>query len=416
MTPPRSDKGWLVFHRADGGWVLKVGPEWKPRRLPPTVKTRRQAEQEAARLVSAGTVHKPRTKAAGETVATVQARWVALRVARPDVRPGTLAANRSHLRAHIIPTLGDRPLDAITVPELRAWVREIRGKVSAHYCRNVHTTLVVLLDDAIGEGWLASPANPARAEAVRAELPAPRAAWGKKVPRLASLEEAQLLLSCPGIPIERATRYALVLTSGLRDGEIAGLRWRHVELGGDAPRVEIDRALAMHGDEGYATEGDLKTDHAERTLPLHPAAVAALTEYAAEYWIPVVGRRPNSEDFVFVGQRGRAKATGYRPKSAELLRHDLASAELPTTFAGSHTQTFHGLRRTVATHLAEAGVPADVRAQLLGHSARGAEGHYVAAMARQLREALSAIPLSWTTGLVRVLVRPMVRSRTKTDD
>lgn len=413
MTPAKSERGWLVFQRGDGGWVLKVGPEWKPKRLPPTVRTRRQAEQEAARLIAAGTIHKPRTKASGETVGSIEARWLALRTARPDVRPATLAANQSHLRRHILPALGDRPLAELTVPELRAWVRAVRAKVSAHYCRNVHTTLVVVLDDAIGEGWLRSPANPARAEAVRAELPAPRAVWGRKVPRLASIEDAQRLLNCPAVPIDRATRYALVLTSGLRDGEIAGLRWRHlVDLHGEHPSVEIDRALAMVGDEGYATEGDLKTDHAERTLPLHPAAVAALAEYIDEHWTPLVGRRPAGDDFVFIGQRRRAKGTGYRPKSAERLRHDLEAAGLPTTFAGTHAQTFHGLRRTVATHLAEAGVPADVRAQLLGHSPRGAEGHYVAAMGRQLRDALDKIPLTWPVGLVRVLVRPVVRSRT----
>lgn len=400
------NRGWSVFQRKDGRWVMKTAPEWRQKSLPALVRTKRQAEAEAARLVSSGEIAKPRPKAQGETIGTIADRWTKLRAARPDVSPGTRAANLSHLRTHILPTLGDRPLAALTVPELRAWVRDRRAVVSANYCRNIHTTLVVILDDAIGEGWLTSPANPARAEAVRAELPAPRAAWGNKVPRLTNLADVQTLLDCSAVPLERAARYALVLTTGLRDGEIAGLRWRHLELRGSAPRVEIERAIAMHGGEGYATDARLKTDAAERSLPLHPVAVAALTEYAREYWAPLVGHAPRPDDFVFVGLK---KRVGYRPKSAELLRRDLAAASLPTDFAG-HALTFHALRRTVATHLAEQGVPADVRAQLLGHSAKGAEGHYVAAMAGQLRDACAKIKLSWTPGLVRGLVQDLVRT------
>lgn len=398
-----------MFQRADGRWVLKTAPHWRQTTLPREIRTKRQAEAEAARLVASGGVPAPRLASAGPTVGTVADDWLKLREARPDVSAGTLAANRAHLRAHILPTLGDRPLAELTVPELRLWVRGRRALVSPHYCRNVHTTLVVLLDDAIGEGWLDSPANPARAQAVRAELPAPRAAWGKKVPRIADIADVQRLLDCPAIPLERAARYALALTLGLRDGEIAGLRWRQLRLEGDRPQVAIDVALAMHGKAGYASDGKLKTDAAERTLPLHPAAVAALEEHRQEYWLPIVGRMPGPDDYVFVGKRRRAKETGFRPKSAELLRKDLEAAGVASSF-GEHALTFHALRRTVASHLAELGVPADVRAQLLGHSANGAEAFYVAAMSEQLRVACLKIALVWRPGLVRGLVQLLVQA------
>jgi hypothetical protein len=87
-----------------------------------------------------------------------------------------------------------------------------------------------------------------------------------------SLAAAQKLVLCESIPPERRLRYLLGLTTGPRDGELAGLRVGDVRLAAGLPVLSVERALQLIGPEGHATVGRLKTEESRREAPIHPAA------------------------------------------------------------------------------------------------------------------------------------------------
>ena len=144
---------------------------------------------------------------------------------------------------------------------------------------------------------------------------------------------AQTLIESPAISLERRARYSLAFTSGMRDGEIASARLKFLQLDADVPVLKILEAVAIIGAKGkggFARAKAPKTKKSRRTLPLHPATVAALREWLKTRWIELVGRAPAPEDFLFPGLNGR----GARPRSAELIRDDLAAIGLLIEFEG----------------------------------------------------------------------------------
>jgi integrase len=142
-------------------------------------------------------------------------------------------------------------------------------------------------------------------------------------------ERAKLLEICKNSPDRRL--YALVLlaiSTGARQGELLGLRWRDVDL---ARRV----AVAHH-----------TKNQDRRALPLAEPAVRALEELGKV-------RRLDSE-LVFAGRRGQALF----PRSA----FGSALAE-----AGIADFRFHDLRHTAASYLAMSGATLAEIAEVLGH-------------------------------------------------
>ena len=99
-------------------------------------------------------------------------------------------------------------------------------------------------------------------------------------------------------------------------------------------------------------------------LPLlrHPTATPELKLWKEAGGRSLVGRAPTDDDSIFPNARGEAT----RPRSADLLRQDLETAELPTKFDGQPFE-FNDLRHSFSTWLSSAGVPKETRDRLMGH-------------------------------------------------
>ncbi|UQA60418.1 tyrosine-type recombinase/integrase [Polyangium aurulentum] len=144
----------------------------------------------------------------------------------------------------------------------------------------------------------------------------------------------------------------------------------------------------MKGPKGWASQGKTKTEWRERQVPLHPVLVALLGQWMADGWERWVCRRPFPADWLLPSPTGRAT----RPRSAELLRADLASVgvEAPKGF-----HRFHQLRACFATWLEEAGASEGTRSRLLGHRGKStAAVHYTAALLKIDRAAVAGIPVT----------------------
>ncbi|MCK6535401.1 MAG: site-specific integrase [Polyangiaceae bacterium] len=380
---------WSVYQRGDtGDWMLrfKDAEKWRDKRIPrgDGIRTKRDAEAWAREWLS-----RPRSNEPGTSLADYLNRWVERREKNPKVRPSTLANNKGHIEIHVKPALGSTPLAELRPTQLRDFVIALRSKsvtrcesrlLAAHTVRNIVATLRDALDDAVGEELIS--ANPARARLVSAEIPAAETRAGENVIVHLSLAEATRLLKSEKLPEERRVRYLMAFTSGMRDGELAGLTWADLE----DSTVRVAKQISTRA----LTPTRPKTKHAHRVLPLHSLAAEALKTWKATGWVLLVGRRPQPTDPVFPDEHGHP----HRPRSAELLREDLEAAGCPTKYAAEYPIDFHATRRSFASWLEANEVPGDVVDRMLGQAGKSVrKRHYSATDLEVMRKAIETIRL-----------------------
>ncbi len=409
-----SSSDWSVYQRADTlAWCVryKEGEKWRDKRIPATVKvtTKRQAEAwarqwlaERAEVAEGG----PETQSA--TLGSYLDAWVERRERNPKIRKTTLANNRAHITHYIAPKLGARTLTELKPIVLREYVAGLRDTrkrgstdgLASYTIRNIAATLRAALDEAFDEGLL--PANPMRSKAVQREMPKPTTLAGRNVIIHLPKADAERLVALPGLPLDRRARYLLALTSGLRDGEIAGLTWADIVTDHDVPHVDVSKAFDTNWESAAP-----KTENGYRKVPLHPLAEKALAEWKAQGFVLFVGRHATRTDPVFPNEHGKP----CRPRSAKLLRDDLSRAGCVWEYAGIPLE-FRALRRSFATWLAEAEVPDGIRKRLMGHGGGGVtDAHYTV----KTLEALQAAVLRITLDLETAEVIPMPFAATATD-
>jgi len=135
------------------------------------------------------------------------------------------------------------------------------------------------------------------------------------------------------------------ITTGLRKGEICGLRWEDINF--ETGIIKISHALSVV--DGEIIFGETKTDNGHRIFKL-PHKTRLLLErrkqYAVTEWVFPSFRNPD---------QALSPSTAYH-KFKDILRN----AELPSI-------RFHDLRHTFATHAIMVGVDEKTLSRLLGH-------------------------------------------------
>jgi integrase len=150
--------------------------------------------------------------------------------------------------------------------------------------------------------------------------------------------------------------FAIALHTGLRQGELLGLRWPDVDLAGGSLRVR--KAIQKHGGAWHFV--DPKSESSRRTVRLSPAAIAVLADQKQRVGAMrrALGAAWQEWGLVFPSQVGTPLDGANVTKH---LQRKLQEANLPVV-------TFHALRHTCATLLLEQGIPARVVMDQLGHS------------------------------------------------
>lgn len=98
----------------------------------------------------------------------------------------------------------------------------------------------------------------------------------KKKQALTEAQERQLLQAVKGLRVEPMVM--LGLYTGMRRGEICGLKWDCVQLDGKAPRVTVRRACHWPQKTAGKISEDLKSAAAAREIPIPPQLVDYLRE------------------------------------------------------------------------------------------------------------------------------------------
>jgi integrase len=285
----------------------------------------------------------------------------------------------------------------LTVPVLRAWIRDLVGRLSPSSINNSAIALTRFLSDARAEQWVALDANPMKHEDVRAMLPTVQEPDPEEIIQW-TRDEVEKLLAVPTLPDDRFGLYLVVIVAGLRAGEARGLTFARVMLDAPIPLLRIvqqEKLKREAGDEG-GTETP-KTRSSKRDVPLHPFAITWLRWWRDAGWSKVYGRQRTDSDAVFPARNGKAG----RPRDADILRRDLTAAELPLDFVTPDGKllpyTFHATRRTFSRLLGDNGVSPEMVGMLDGHAAKTVTerrymGRSLEAMARAVATLDLALP------------------------
>jgi integrase len=289
------------------------------------------------------------------------------------VKPSTWLRREQFVRLYLQPALGKVKLRDLTPLGYGRLIADLKadGALSAQTIHHLHGVC-----------------HPALEEARLLELVAHYSAHGAKLPKIVK-HEARTLAPDQMRAFLDATRgdrlealYWLVLTTGMREGELCGLHWADVDLDGASLFV---RTAQERDYTGYRM-GTPKSERSRRPLPLRPYVVEQLRAHCARQAAErlALGAAWEDQDLVF------PTATGAPMKPYTLLRRAyrplLSRAGLDATF------TFHELRHSLGTLARKLGVRVEDVSKALGHaSADITQRVYIHADGDDLRDALAVL-------------------------
>ena len=282
------------------------------------------------------------------TVAEYLDRWLSDAV-RGTVRESTYSRDKYLVTNHVKPSIGRLKLKNLNALHLQGLYRErLDSGLSGSTVQKVHHVIHKALAQAVR--WHLIPRNPA--DAVNAPKPTP-----KEIRPLSAPEARKLLEAARGDRLEAL--YVLAVQTGMRRGELLGLKWNDVDLDGQTLRVH--RTLTRTGNGRRLALGEPKTKKSRRTVGLTQEATDALRSHRARQAEEKLkaGALYKDQGLVFAGEGGGfINPSNLRQRSFIPL---LKRAGLPQI-------TFHDLRHTCASLLFQQNVHPNFVQHLLGHA------------------------------------------------
>jgi len=348
-------KGTVIKRGDSWSVVIDLGRDGSGRRMRKWHSgygTRKEAESARVELLSTlakGTYIAPSKLTVG-TFLTQE--WLPAK--RTTVKATTLASYEMHVTKHIEPRIGGVSLLNLGAAQLNSFYADLlesgrrngSGGLSPTTVRRVYATLHKALADAVRWGRL--PRNPAD----RADPP--RAAKTE----LAILEPEELRAFLDSVRSDRLyAAWTLAVTTGMRRGEILGLRWGDVDVSDMTLTVSQIRTVANY----QVVTLSPKTEKGARTISLDGQTVAALRAH----------RVAQVEEKLLYG-------SGYHDGADYVFRRTDGEPIHPERFsswfkqhcrrAGLPLVRFHDIRHSYVTALLKQGTPLKVVSQRVGHA------------------------------------------------
>lgn len=264
------------------------------------------------------------------------------------IRESTLDGYKTYAEKYIKPALGDKPIAFITTADVQKFYNNLRknGRIkNQHIYGNglsdasvvrIHCMLHEAMDMAVKEHLISK--NPTN---------------GTTVPKIVKKEmqvltDEQLATFMKLVDAEEHWRdfFYTELTTGLRRGEICGLKWTDFdEVEG---KLNINRSIDLRN--GEIIVGETKTGQGKRSFYLPVSTANVLRE-----------RKKNSKSEWIFTDLINPELPIAPPAAYRKMKQLLQKAGLPDI-------RFHDLRHTFATHALTSGVDAKTLSGILGHT------------------------------------------------
>jgi len=337
-----------IRQKSKNSWQLQIytgpGPDGKPRRHFETVRGRKgDAQRRLTELLSSldKGVYTPPGRL---TLAEHFNQWLEGYV-KTNCSQRTLDGYQSIIERHLIPALGHVQLKQLQPPTIQGYYGKACERLSARTVHHQHRVLSQSLKYAVRQGYLGR--NPAEL----VDPPSPH----KKAMRTLTPGEVEVLLDTAKDNHYYPVIYTAVST-GLRQAELLGLRWRDIDL--DFLSISVSQVLYKRG--GICEFKEPKTSHSRRRVAMTPKLALYLREYQAEreslYW--QLGQPLTLDSLVFGSVEGK-------PLDPGVLSHDFARI---VKRAGLEHVRFHDLRHTFASLMLLRGAKPKVISEALGHA------------------------------------------------
>ena len=353
MAKKRANGEGNIRKRKDGRWEGRYTAGHDPATGKQVIKSvlgKTQAEvKEKLKKALAESGQVDFTKSGKYTVGLWMDEWFE-NVAKIKVRASSHQTYKGYIDNHIKPNIGNIPIEKLTTMDLQKFYRKLltKGRIerieakdqpkglSAKTVRNINQVISSAMDLAVAQKIIS--ANPTNACA----LPKIEHQEMQTIPTeqlQAFLQEAK----ATGV----YEMYYIELATGLRRGELLGLKWQDIDWKNGI--IKVRRQVARV--DGQIKEAPLKTKNSYRTVTISQQAIEVLKEQ----------KKKTNDTYVFPSPNGGPIS----PDSVNnMLKRVLERAGIPKI-------RFHDLRHTFATIALQNGVDIKTVSSMLGHFSAG---------------------------------------------
>ncbi|HVB53910.1 MAG TPA: tyrosine-type recombinase/integrase [Candidatus Acidoferrales bacterium] len=338
-----------IRQRADGRWEGRIEAGWTAsgtrRRVSVFGLTRIEAVRKLTEVRQQLARGLPVTDGR-TTLGAYLTTWLA--TVEPRLRPATLTRYRGLCEHQLIPALGHVKLTRLSPADVAAMLARLQQDgLSPRTASHARAVLRTALSDA--ERWGLLSRNAAKlTDPPRVPKPSPKT--------LPVADVHRVLDAVAGTPIENLV--ALGLWTGMRQGELLGLKWADIDM--DRAQLTVNAALQRLRRLSALVEP--KSEHSRRTLRLSVQAVAALRSE----------RQRQREALLAAGASWRPAIEGlcFTTATGGPLLGTTVTRQFQTALqgAGLPQLRFHHLRHLHGSLLLASGVDLATVSHLLGHS------------------------------------------------
>lgn len=253
----------------------------------------------------------------------------------------TMIRRESIINNHILPKIGSRRLNTLTVNDFQEWFNEMDAEGYSHETLlKIKNTLNPAFDAAVEDKLMAF--NPLRSS--RLDIVGKETVHHKAIPNEKFKEIRAAISELSDWKIRRML--ALLCFTGMRMEEILGLRWEDIDFADGW--IHIQRAV-VHPTRNLPVVKPPKTKTSDRKIPLAEELKRYLRPEEKKGYLLWTAKDPTME-------------TPLSYTEARLIFRKIREQ------FGIQEYSAHDFRDTCATEWREAGIPLDVISKILGHS------------------------------------------------
>jgi integrase len=333
--------------RTKGSWQITIHQGYldgKPVRFHETMKGSKEMATKRMRELEYGQDHGVPMPSGEITVQAYLNSWLDGYV-KVKCSQRTYDGYQSIIKNHLIPNLGHFRLRKLQPEMIEKYYGKACEKLAARSVQHHHRVLSEALKAAVRKGHIGR--NPCDL----ASNPSP----GKRTMRTLTIAEVQTMLEVAASTIYYPIIYTAVST-GLRQAELLGLRWRDIDL--DSQSLSVSQVLYKR--KGVCIFKQPKTSGSSRRVELTPKLALFLKGYRTQMEVTFLERDRvlGLDSLVFAHDDGT-------PLDPCTVTHNFARI---VRRAGLGRVRFHDLRHTFASIMLMKGAPAKVISEALGHA------------------------------------------------